>query len=69
MTAATPFMGRDPTPDRVEQVIVIAGRDVSDEPGTQTASTGSTTPRWRGSREEGARPGMIQPVLKATSRS
>jgi hypothetical protein len=57
MTAATPFMGRDPTPDCVEQVIVIAGCDVSDEPGTQTASTGLTTAWIPGSRE-GARPGM-----------
>ena len=44
MTAATPFIGRDPTPDCVEQVIVVAGRHVSDEPEIQTASsTGLTT--------------------------
>jgi hypothetical protein len=66
MTRRRRSFGRDPTPDYVEQVIVVAGRRVSDEPEIQTASsTGLTTVRVRAK----ARPGMTRPVLKATSRS
>jgi hypothetical protein len=68
MTRRRRSFGRDPTPDCVEQVIVVAGRHVSDEPEIQTAS--STVLTTDGVRVRAkARPGMTRPVLKAASRS
>jgi hypothetical protein len=46
MTAVAPFMGRNPTPDCVEQVIVIAGVTPATNPEPGTAG-GSTTDGFR----------------------